>query len=196
MIGNEGVVLQRLDDGRIDGVDLADKTDVEEFARFFAVRHLHAARADQAAVLAGQADGLAAVVVDQHDDILLHFAAQHPLHHFHGFFVGDAHALHESALLADFFQRIVDLRSAAVHHDRVHADQLEQDHVAREAVLEALVGHGVAAVFDDDGLAVEIADVGQGLGQNLRLDLRRYGRQVVIHVQVQFSELIHGESGK
>ncbi len=126
-------------------------------------------------------------MVDQHDDILLHFAAQHPLHHFHGFFIGDAHALHEGALLADFFQRVVDLRSAAVNHDRVHADQLEQDDVAREAVLQALVRHGIATVFDDDGLAVEITDVGQGLGQNLRLDLRRHRRQVVIHVQVQVS---------
>jgi len=54
--------------------DVADETDVEEFTRLFAVGHRHAARADQAAVLAGQADSLAAVVIDQHDDVLLHFA--------------------------------------------------------------------------------------------------------------------------
>jgi hypothetical protein len=46
-----------------------------------------------------------------------------------------------------------------VHHHRVHADQLEQNDIAREAVLEAVFGHGVAAVFDDDGFAVVIADV-------------------------------------
>jgi hypothetical protein len=70
------------------------------------VRHGHFAGADQTAVLAGQADGLAAVVIDQHHDVLLHFAAQHPFHHFHGFFVGDTHALHEGALLADFFSAL------------------------------------------------------------------------------------------
>ncbi len=111
-------------------------------------------------------------MIDQHHDVLLDFAAQHPFHHFHGFFIGNAHPLHERALLADFFQRIVDLRSAAVDDDRIHADQFEQDDVARKAVLEALVGHCIAAVFDDNGLAMEIADIGQGLGQNLRLDLR------------------------
>jgi hypothetical protein len=32
-----------------------------------------------------------------------------------------------------------------------------------------LVGHGVAAVLDDDGLAVKALDVGQGFGQNAGL---------------------------
>ena len=51
--------------------------------------------------------------------------------------------------------------------------------VAREAVLQALFGHRVAAVFDDDGLAVKLADVGQRLGQDFgfqgRRDLRKVG---------------------
>ncbi len=173
--------MQRLDHGRVDRVDLADEADVEELAWIVLVRHRHFFGANQAAVLAGQAHGLAAVVINQHHDVLLDFAAQHPLHHFHGFFVGDAHALHEGALLADFFQRVIDLRTAAVYHHRIHAHQFQQDDVACEAMLEALVGHRVAAVFDDNGLAMEIADVGQGLSQDLRLDLRCHRGQVVIH---------------
>lgn len=43
-------------------------------------------------------------MADQHDDVLLHFAAEHPFDHFHGLFVRDPHALHESAELADFFE--------------------------------------------------------------------------------------------
>jgi hypothetical protein len=81
-----------------------------------------------------------------------------------------------------FLQGVVDLRTAAVHHDRIHADQLQQDDVAREAVLQAFVGHRIAAVFDDDGLAVEITDVGECFGQDLRLDLRRDRSQVVVLV--------------
>ena len=35
--------------------------------------------------------------------------------------------------------------------------------------LQLLVGHGVAAVLDDDGLAVEAADIRQRFGEDLRL---------------------------
>ena len=69
-------------------------------------------------------------------------------------------------------ERLLDLRAAAVHHHRVHADQLEQHHVLGEILLQRRVGHGVAAVLDDDGLAVELADVGQRLGQDLGLVAR------------------------
>ena len=161
----------------IDRLDFADLADVEVLARIVAIRHQHLARVDQAAVLAGQTDRLAAEVVDQRDDVLLHFAAEHPFDDFHRLFVGDAHALNEGALLADFLQRLVDLRTAAVHDDRIDADQFQQDHVAREALLEALFGHGVAAVFDDHGLTVILANVRQRLGQDFSLqggrDLRK-----------------------
>jgi hypothetical protein len=66
-------------------------------------------------------------------------------------------------------QRSFDLRAAAVHHHRVHAHQLEQHHVFGKVGLQGRVGHGVAAVLDDHGLAVELADVGQRLGQDLGL---------------------------
>ena len=41
--------------------------------------------------------------------------------------------------------------TAAVNDDNIDADQLEQHHVVREALLEPFVDHGVAAVLDDDG---------------------------------------------
>jgi len=53
--------------------------------------------------------------------------------------------------------------------DRVHADQLQQHDIAREAVLQRRVCHGVAAVLDDDGLVEEALDVGQGFGEGFRL---------------------------
>ena len=98
-------------------------------------RQQHLARADEGAVLAGQADGAAAVLVDQIDDVLVDLPAEHHLDHVHGLGVGDAHALDELALLAEALEQVVDLRPAAVHHHRVHADQLEQHHVAREECL-------------------------------------------------------------
>ena len=78
-----------------------------------------------------------------------------------------------SPFLPSLAERLLDLRPAAVHHHRVHADQLEQHHVLGEVLLQRRVGHGVAAVLDDDGLAVELADVRQRLGQDLGLVARR-----------------------
>ena len=114
-------------------------------------------RADQAAVAAGEADRLAAGDVDQADDVLLHLAGEHPLDDLHRLVVGDAHALDELALLADLGERLLDLRPAAVDDDRVHADQLQQHDVLGEVLLQRRVGHRVAAVLDDDRLAVELA---------------------------------------
>jgi len=142
------------------------------------VLHFQLARTDHAAVTPGQAHRLTAGLVDQAHDVLLHLTSEHPLHHFHGFGVGDAHALHKLAFFAQAVQCRFDLRPAAVHHHRVHADQFEQNHIFGKVGLQSRVGHGVAAVFDDQGFAVEFADVGQRLGQDLGLVAGRDGRHV------------------
>ena len=63
-----------------------------------------------------------------------------------------------------------------MHHDRIDTDQLEQHHVFRKGFLQRGIGHGVAAIFDDHGLAMELADIGQGPRQNLGLIKRGDGR--------------------
>ncbi|MCY1546130.1 hypothetical protein D9M68_821080 [compost metagenome] len=103
---------------------------------------------------------------------MLHLTGQHPLDDLHGFGVGDAHALDELALLAQALEQGLDLRAAAVHHHGVDAHQLEQHHVLGKVLLQGRVGHGVAAVLDDHGLAVVLADVWQGLGQEFGLFAR------------------------
>ena len=65
-----------------------------------------------------------------------------------------------------------DLRPAAVHDDRVDADLLQQHDVARERILGHAVGHGMAAIFDDQGLAGIAAHIGQRLRQDRGLDDR------------------------
>ena len=129
-------------------------------------------RADQPAVTPGPPHRLATGHVDQTDDVLLHLAGEHPFDDLHGLVIGHAHALNEAALLADLGQRLFDLRAAAMHHHRVHADQFQQHHVLGKVLLQVRVGHRIAAVFDDDGLAVKLADVGQRLGQDLGLVAR------------------------
>ena len=75
----------------------------------------------------------------------------------------------KSDLLADFLQQAGDLRPAAMHDDRVHAHQFQQHHVLGEGLHQMPLGHGVAAILDDDGLVVETLDVRQRLGQDIGL---------------------------
>ena len=114
--------MQGFDDRWIDCIDFADEADIEKLAGIITVGHFHFAGADQTTVFTGQTNCLTAVVIDEHDDILLHFAAQHPFDDFHGFFIGDTHTLDEGALLANFFQCVIDLRATTMHDHRIHAD--------------------------------------------------------------------------
>ena len=154
------------DDGWINLVDVADQADVQHFSRLVVALQHQFLGAYERAILAGQPDCLAAVAVDEVDDVLVDFA-QHHLDHVHGLFVGDAHALDKLALFADLLQQVIDLRTAAVDDHRIHANQLEQHHIACEAFLQLGVGHGVAAVFDDDRLVEEALDIRQGFGEGM-----------------------------
>ena len=54
-------------------------------------------------------------------------------------------------------------------NDRVDADVFQEDDVKGERFLQRFVGHGVAAVLDDDGLAGEAPDIGERLQQGIGL---------------------------
>jgi hypothetical protein len=155
--------VEHLDDCRVNASDLAHLADVEQLGGLFRARHQHFLGVDKVAVLAGQPHRLAAVLVDEGDDVLVDQAAEHHFHHVERFLVGHPHALDEVGLLADLFQQAGDLRTAAVHNHRVHPHQLQEHHVLGERLHQVALGHRVAAVLDDDGLVVETLDVGQRL---------------------------------
>ena len=52
-------------------------------------------------------------------------------------------------------------------HNRVNADQFEQYDIARKTFLQIDIGHGIAAVFDDNGAVVEALQIGQCFNQHL-----------------------------
>jgi len=124
---------------------------------------------DEGAILAGQADGAAAMLVDQADDLLVELSQDH-LHDVHHLLVGHPHALAEFARYAHRLQQVADLRPAAVDDDRVHADELEHHHVAGKSGLEGGLRHRVATVLDDNSLVMKTLNVGQSLGQDLSLE--------------------------
>ena len=88
--------------------------------------------------------------------------------------IGDPQAVAELGLLAETRHQLADLGASPVHHNRQHADGTHEDDVLGEGsqrVGPALAVRGVervAAVLDDDDLAPEAADVGQGLDEHRR----------------------------
>ena len=121
---------------------------------------------EEGTVQTAQADGLAAEVVDDGDQVLVDLAAEDLLHHVHRLLIGVTQAVHEAGLLADLLQHPADLRPAAVDHHDLHPHEMEQDDVADDGAAEFLGDHGVAAVFDDDSLAVVFLNVGEGFHQD------------------------------
>ena len=155
-----------MDHGRVDLGDLADQADVDERAVHARVLALGG---EQVGVLAGQADGVRAVAVDQADDVLVDLAVEHHPDHVDGLFRGDAQSRGEHRLDPEAVEVPGDLRAAAVHDDRTEPGVPQEHQVLGEARAQFLGGHRMAAVLDHDGLAVEAVEPGQRLDQGPRL---------------------------
>ena len=89
--------VEELDELGVDALDLADESDVDHLAVARVALQQHLPRMDERAVLSGEPDRLAAVLVDEADDLLIELA-QHHLDDVHHALVGDAHALAKLAL--------------------------------------------------------------------------------------------------
>ena len=61
-----------------------------------------------------------------------------------------------------------------VHDDGAQAREAQEDDVLGKRALQRVVGHGVAAVLDDDGGAAEALEPRQRLGEDGRLVLRAH----------------------
>ena len=121
------------------------------------------------AVLARNADRLAAGPGDPADDLLVDLAREHHFGDLGGRPVGHPQAIDEPRFDPELLEHGADLRPAAMHHHRVDADRLEQHHVLGEIVGEILVAHRVAAVFDHESAAGIALQIGQRLGQGFGL---------------------------
>ena len=150
------------------GVDLGDVADEAELL-------VAGGRPDQPGVDAADADGEAAVHVDRCHELRVDLALEHHPGDVDRLGVGDAQAVDELGLLAEAFHQLGDLRAAAVHDDRPHADEAHQHDVLgeqRERIVVGGAGERVAAVLDDHGLAGEPPDVRQRLDEDRRLERR------------------------
>ncbi|CAM5620460.1 hypothetical protein SGLAM104S_03109 [Streptomyces glaucescens] len=160
---------QGFDRAGVDVGDLADPADVDEFPVDL---RLVPGGGDGVRVLAGEADGERAVLVEQPDQLALHLPGQHHADDVHGVLGGDPQARLELADDAVPVEGGADLRAPAVHDDRLEAGVVQEDHVLGEGRLQLLVDHGVAAELDDDGPAVVPDQPGQRLDEDLGLGER------------------------
>ena len=154
--------------GRVDLDDVADQADVVLLA---VDDDAATAGAEQPGVLAGQADGHRAVLVEQSDQLAPDLAGQHHPHDVHDLGRGDPQPALELGVEAEPVEHRLDLRAAAVHDDRPQPGQAQEDDVLRERRLELVVDHRVAAVLDDDQGPAEALEPGQRLDQGQRLGL-------------------------
>ncbi len=116
--------------------------------------------ADEIGILARQPDREPARFVDECDEFFVDRARQHHLDDLDRRLIGDAQPVDERALDLQPLQHVADLRSAAMDDDRVHPDLLQQHDVVGELPCDRIVAHGVAAIFDDDGLAGIAPEIG------------------------------------
>ena len=124
------------------------------------------AGSDQARILAAQAHGSPARLLDQRDEPLVDAAAQDHFDDVHGGTVCDAQPVFKRGLNAQLLQPVVDLGAAAVDQHGPDADAGQQDEVGDDARFEGGVDHRSTTVFHHHRFAVEALQVGQGFGQD------------------------------
>jgi len=84
-------------------------------------------------------------------------------------------------LNAEAVEQPRDLGAAAMDHDGMDAQVLEEHHVPGEAGGKGVVDHGMAAKLDHDGLAGIALDIGQRLRQGLRRGQGAFGGSSLAH---------------
>ena len=117
-------------------------------------------------VNAGNADGVAAPAIQQADKGFVDLAGENHLRQVNGLAVRDAQPVDELGLFAEALHQTGEFRTASVNEDDFDADQREEADVLHDLVLQFFIDHGVAAVFDDDALAVVAADIRHGLNEH------------------------------
>ena len=120
-------------------------------------------RDQQIAVLAGNATGVSAKLIDLADDLLVDEAGENHLHHFNSRCVRNPQASGKCALDTKPLEKLRDLRAATMHNHRFDARLLQHHDIARKAFGELGIAHRVAAILDDDGRLVVALHIRQRL---------------------------------
>ena len=167
--GDAAGLQLRQDAGRVDADDVADETQVD----LDAVDHgAAAATTEEPRVLTRESGGEGAVLVDATDQVAGDLAGEHHADDVHGLGRRDPVSAAELARDAQALEHRRDLRSAAVHDDRMDAGHPEIDHVLGEGACELVAGHGIAAELHHDDPVRVALQPGQRLDERVGLGAR------------------------
>ena len=170
--GNHARTADRVDHRAVDVPGFADKAQVDDafdIAVGVAGGALDLFGADEVAVLARYADGLAARLCDPADQFLVDRTRQDHFGDLRGFRIGHAQAIDERRFDAEFLEHRADLRPAPVDHNRIDADGLEQDDVLGKILRGLRRTHRVPAIFDDENLPRIALHIRQRLDEHFGL---------------------------
>ena len=140
--------------------------DLRSRQRFTRPLHQQLFGLDHIGIFAGHAESLTPILVDKVNNVLIDQPAKHHFDDIHGGAVGDAHTVNKVRSNTQLLEQRANLRTSAMHHDGVHSHQLHQHNIPRKAILQGLVGHGIAAVLDHEGFPLKPLDIRERLGQN------------------------------
>ena len=109
------------------------------------------------------------MAIQEVDDFHIYSAGQHHLHDFHGGLICDPDSVAKLGFNAQALEHLIDLGAPAMHNDRVETHIFLEHDILGESFFQWPIGHCMTAIFDDNGLALERTNVGQGFDQDVRL---------------------------
>src|SRR4029077_17264038 len=103
------------------------------------------------------------------DDFHVDLAGQHHLHNFHGGLICDPDSVAKLGFNTQTLEHLIDLGSPTMHNDWVETHIFQEHDVLSESLFQRPIGHCMTAIFNDNGLALERTNVGQGFDQDVCL---------------------------
>ena len=114
------------------------------------------------------------MLVHGKNQLFVHLAHQGHLHNVHGFVGGNALAIFELNINAEFVHVLVDSSTATMNDNGIDAHDLQHNDVAHHGIAQLRVDHGSAAIFDKDGFACSVLDPRERFNKNLSGMRRSY----------------------
>ena len=114
---------------------------------------------NQSSILTVQAHCLATQGVQASYQISIDFTNQSHLRNAHGLSIGYTQAANKLALLTSLHQHTGNFRAAAVNNNGTHTSALQEHDILQHLVLQLVVQHSVAAIFNHDGFILKLAQI-------------------------------------
>ncbi|CAB4790350.1 unannotated protein [freshwater metagenome] len=104
--------------------------------------------------------------IDRRDDVPIDLAHEHHARHIERVGIGDPQSVLKFGFDAKPRKKIADLRSAAMYDNHPNTNRMQQHDVGCEGFCQRRVGHGIAAIFHNDGFSPKLTNERQRFDKN------------------------------